>query len=122
MTLTSTVLPDSASNKIVTWSSSNPDIAKVSSNGVATVSSDGLITGIADGTANIIVTTIDGSKKDTCAITVSSTGPYDPVVTTTAISAFKQTTASGGGNVTDDGGASVTARGVCTHRVFCFGY
>jgi hypothetical protein len=36
-----------------------------------------------------------------------------PTVTTTAISNITRTTASSGGNVTSDGGATVTARGVC---------
>ena len=36
-----------------------------------------------------------------------------PTVTTTAISAPTQTTATSGGNVTSDGGSAVTARGVC---------
>ncbi len=36
-----------------------------------------------------------------------------PTVSTTAISAITFNTASSGGNVTSDGGASVTARGVC---------
>lgn len=36
-----------------------------------------------------------------------------PVLTTTAISAITQTTATGGGNISSDGGAAVTARGIC---------
>jgi len=36
-----------------------------------------------------------------------------PTVSTTAVSAITQTTATSGGNVTADGGAAVTARGVC---------
>jgi len=36
-----------------------------------------------------------------------------PSITTDSISNITDTTASGGGNVTDNGGASVTARGVC---------
>ena len=36
-----------------------------------------------------------------------------PVLTTTAVSSITTTTAISGGNVTSDGGASVTARGVC---------
>jgi uncharacterized protein (TIGR02145 family) len=36
-----------------------------------------------------------------------------PTVTTAAVSAIAQTTAQSGGNVTSDGGAAVTARGVC---------
>lgn len=36
-----------------------------------------------------------------------------PAVTTAAVTAIRQTTAQCGGNVTSDGGAAVTARGVC---------
>ena len=36
-----------------------------------------------------------------------------PSVTTSDITAITTTTATAGGNVTDDGGADVTARGVC---------
>jgi len=36
-----------------------------------------------------------------------------PVITTTATSEITQTSASSGGNISSDGGASVTARGVC---------
>jgi len=39
--------------------------------------------------------------------------PTLPTVITTGMSGVTQTTASSGGNVTDDGGAEVTARGVC---------
>jgi hypothetical protein len=39
-------------------------------------------------------------------------GPL-PTVTTTAVTSITATTASGGGNVISDGGAAVTARGVC---------
>jgi uncharacterized protein (TIGR02145 family) len=39
--------------------------------------------------------------------------PDLPTVTTTAISSITTTTAASGGNVTSDGGAEVTARGVC---------
>ena len=39
--------------------------------------------------------------------------PTLPVVTTVSVSEVTHTTASSGGNVTDDGGAEVTARGVC---------
>jgi len=36
-----------------------------------------------------------------------------PTVTTTAITNITQTSATGGGNVTSDGGSTITARGVC---------
>ena len=39
--------------------------------------------------------------------------PNLPTVSTTSISNIAQTTATSGGNVTSDGGATVTARGVC---------
>ena len=42
-----------------------------------------------------------------------TTLPIKPTVTTTAISAITGKTATGGGNVTISGGATVTARGVC---------
>ena len=36
-----------------------------------------------------------------------------PAITTTAVTSITSTTAASGGNITDDGGAAVTARGVC---------
>jgi uncharacterized protein (TIGR02145 family) len=39
--------------------------------------------------------------------------PIAPVLTTAAVTAIMQTTAQCGGNITSDGGAIVTARGVC---------
>ncbi|MCX6320482.1 MAG: fibrobacter succinogenes major paralogous domain-containing protein [Bacteroidia bacterium] len=36
-----------------------------------------------------------------------------PTLTTTAVTAITETTATGGGNITSDGGATITARGVC---------
>jgi len=36
-----------------------------------------------------------------------------PTLTTTAVTSITSTTATSGGNITDDGGAAVTARGVC---------
>jgi uncharacterized protein (TIGR02145 family) len=39
--------------------------------------------------------------------------PLPPVLTTTIITDNSYTTATGGGNITSDGGAAITARGVC---------
>jgi uncharacterized protein YjdB len=62
-TLTATVKPDNATNKNVTWESSDVN--------VATVSVDGKVTAVMAGTANIIVTTDDGAKTDVCVVTVN---------------------------------------------------
>ena len=61
-TLTATVLPDNATNKDVTWTSSNSD--------VATVSENGMVAAVKAGTA-IITATADG-KTATCTVTVTA--------------------------------------------------
>jgi uncharacterized protein (TIGR02145 family) len=70
--LTATVLPANATNKAVTWASSNPAVATVS---------NGLITALATGTANIAATTQDGNKTAACAVTVNAS-----VVSVTSVS------------------------------------
>jgi len=62
-TLTATVNPTNAANKNVTWSSSAPSIA--------TVSTSGLVTAVAVGTATITVTTADGGKTAECSVGVN---------------------------------------------------
>ena len=62
--LTATVKPDNATNKNVTWESSNTS--------VATVDATGEVTAIGAGTATITVTTEDGNKTATCAVTVTA--------------------------------------------------
>lgn len=62
-TLTATVSPHTASNKKVTWISSNT--------GVATVV-NGVVTPVAPGSATITVRTVDGGFTAVCAVTVSS--------------------------------------------------
>ena len=61
-TITATVKPDNATNKNVTWSSSNT--------AVATVSESGVITGKSEGTATITATTVDGNYTAEATITV----------------------------------------------------
>ncbi|MCL2413893.1 MAG: Ig-like domain-containing protein [Bacteroidales bacterium] len=60
--LTAIIIPDSATNKTVTWMSDNPY--------VATVNETGKVTGIAEGVATITATTEDGSKTAVCNVTV----------------------------------------------------
>ena len=62
MTLVPTVSPSNASIKSVTWSSSNPKIA--------TVSSSGVVTGLKKGDVTITCKTTNGSKTATCKISV----------------------------------------------------
>ena len=69
-TLIATVLPENASNKSVTWSSSNPSKAKVSSTGV--------VTGVEEGSAVVTATTVDGGKTASCFVTVRQATQPDP--------------------------------------------
>lgn len=60
-TLTATVEPDTATDKTVTWESSDPN--------VATVDQSGKVTAVAQGTAKITATA--GGQKATCTVTVT---------------------------------------------------
>lgn len=60
--LTATIVPSDATNKSVTWSSSDPGIAEVDKNGK--------VMGIKTGIATITVATDDGGHTATCKITV----------------------------------------------------
>jgi hypothetical protein len=46
-------------------------------------------------------------------ITFKTTATTLPTITTTTISGISQTSASSGGNITFDGGSSITAKGIC---------
>ena len=56
------VIPAGATNKDVTWTSSNETVAKVDANGRVTV--------LAEGETTITVTTVDGGLEDKCKLTV----------------------------------------------------
>ena len=79
VTLVATVYPTNATNRNVTWSSNNTS--------VATVSNAGVVNGISAGEATITVTTVDGSKKATCVVTVTSaaaSGYYEDIINNAA--------------------------------------
>ena len=73
--LTATVIPGTATNKNVTWSSSNT--------AVATVSSTGLVIAVTAGTATITVTTADQGKTAISVITVTNAIVNAPVISYT---------------------------------------
>ena len=61
--LTPTITPANATNKAITWSSSNTSVATVS---------NGIVTAKGVGAAIITATTVDGGKTATCSVTVSN--------------------------------------------------
>ncbi|OEK08355.1 hypothetical protein A8C32_02580 [Flavivirga aquatica] len=73
--LNKTISPSNATNKSVTWSSSNTS--------VATVSNNGLVKAVSAGIATITVKTNDGNKTATSVITVTAGGGSGTTATTT---------------------------------------
>ncbi len=90
-------IPADATNKSVTWSSSNTD--------VAAVDASGNVTAIAFGTATITVTTVDGGKTATCTVTVSETKTLAEIMTTYAAT-FPNSNENG------------WAESSCTHKMY----
>lgn len=87
VTLIATASPSDASDKSVTWTSSNPSVASVSSTGE--------VTGIANGTATITATTTDGGKTATCSITVADYAPSTTPIDLSLAVTIKETGARG---------------------------
>ena len=79
-TLTATVLPADATDKSITWASTNQGIAQVEQNG--------RVTGVETGSATVYVTTTDGEFVAACEVTV-----YVPFVDVTSITLDRTTAA-----------------------------
>jgi len=89
--LTASIVPSNATNKNVSWSSSNTAVAKVV---------DGLIVAISPGTASILVTTDDRNKTSICTVTVQTETiavtdiSLNKTTTTLSVNSTEQLTAS----------------------------
>lgn len=106
-TLTETVAPSNATDKSVSWSTSNSAVATVSG---------GVVTGVSAGTARITVTTTDGSYTAYCDVTVTAPVTYDFVPAST-MEPGKQYLISNGNSgtvylLTNESGGSRTLIGV----------
>ena len=93
-TLTATVAPENATNKALTWASSDED--------VATVAPDGTVTAVKAGAATITATAADGSGKSaTCTVTViGGTTPSQPGGSTGGSSSGSSSGGGGGSSST----------------------
>lgn len=66
LTLIPIIIPENATNQTVTWTSSNPSVLSVDENGN--------VSALEFGNATLTVTTEDGGKTATCAVTVDNKG------------------------------------------------
>ena len=94
--LTVTILPDNATDKTVTWSSSSPEVASIA---------NGLLTATAEGNSIIIASV--GDKSATCTVTVSpkddNTDPGNTDPNALANFDHEVTQPAPGGGVSDGG-------------------
>ena len=97
--LTCTVEPSDATDKSVSWESSD--------SGVATVDSGGIVTGVLEGEPTITVTTTDGGYSDTCDVSVVIAGVLDTTFNSVGYAVHHN--AAGGGS--SDSGAAIVVDG-----------
>ena len=102
----------------ICWSTShNPTVSgNHASSGSGTGSFTVSMTGLTPNTTYYVrayAVNSAGTNYGTEVSFTTSQNVFAPTVTTSSVTNITQTTALGGGNVTDDGGANVTERGVC---------
>ncbi len=102
-TLIATISPSDASNKNVTWSSSNSDIA--------TVTSEGVVTGCGNGSATITVKTVDGNYIASCIYTVTATVDeyYERITSTSSLTSGKYLVVCESASIAMNGGLASAA-------------
>jgi uncharacterized protein (TIGR02145 family) len=107
----------SITSRGVCWSTKiNPTISDsktTDGGGIGSFASS--IKGLADGTTYFVrayATNSEGTGYGS-AYQITTLSYQLPVLTTTSVASVLQTTAICGGNITNDGGSSITARGVC---------
>jgi uncharacterized protein YjdB len=83
--LSATVNPSLADNKNVTWKSTDETIATVV---------DGTVTARKVGTVSIVVSSVDGSKSDTCKVTVTPLAVTNVTVSNKTISIVRKNSAT----------------------------
>ena len=105
----------SITSRGVCWSTSqDPEISdNFTQDGDSTGTYTSSITGLTQGTTYYVRAYAVNSLGTSYGETVSFRTLSPPTVTTASITGLTQTTAVFGGNVTDSGGVSITARGVC---------
>ncbi len=101
----------------VCWgTSTGPTTASsITANGIGTGTFTSSLTGLIPGTTYYLrayATNANGTVYGN-EVTFTTTALLAPTLTTTAASAIAITTATAGGSISSDGGATVTARGVC---------
>ena len=99
----------------VCWSTnSNPTISDShSTDGNGTGNFTSIITGLEDNTTYYVRAYATNGVGTAYGNELTFATPTLPTVTTIAVTNIDATSATSGGNVTDDGEATVTARGVC---------
>ncbi|MBK7712989.1 MAG: fibrobacter succinogenes major paralogous domain-containing protein [Bacteroidales bacterium] len=103
--------------KGVVWSTTadpTVELATKTSNGTGTATFTSNITGLLPGTVYHVRAYATNSAGTAYGedLTFTTTAVAEPVLTTAAITSIAQTTAISGGNITSDGGANITEKGV----------
>lgn len=81
--LNTVITPSNATNKGITWKSSNPSVATVDSNGVVTAKKQG--------TTLIVATTVDGAKRANAGITVKAKKTFTATFKSNGASSISRT-------------------------------